>query len=619
MEITTQGRIVHRKDLDPTTVRELRSRCTAVGVVDPFTQVPPRICCLRSLPDGRLASPLHVPLDSLRLPEATDVRPQPEPLSDFPAFEGRLDISRRQQEAFDAVLKALSEKGAGVLSIPVGFGKTTVAIAIACHFKVKTLIVVHKTALLDQWVERIQTFAPGARIGRIQGPLVDCEDKHFVVGMLQSLSTKAYDRKVLDSFHLVTLDECHHVGAPIFSKAFDRLCVRYSLGLSATPERKDGLKDVISWYLGEVCFKVERKDASTVVVERMKYESPTYSREIPTFPNGQPALYRMIETLCSDQRRNSLLVEKASSITRDKSVSLLILSERRAHCAELKEALCKLHISAGLFLGGCKKEELEAVAQECQVILATYSMAAEGLDISRLNALILATPKGDVRQSVGRIMRSTGATALIWPINILKIKPKQRVPTAALPHRSTGIRLKEEQWVYAIKCNSRFYRSTHLMDSISMSSVVVFQKQCVAERMLNDLRYITDIRGVDCRPTQLIMQTSVHATHVNAPLPEGAILEIYPTMVGIIAEYPHSNCLDLDIITGDADVEGTSKIEDFRRGENTFRLAPYSHTFEATVLGPKKPAMKAKRYLTRRKTGKVTQVCSVSRVNELAE
>lgn len=372
--------------------------------------MPIPVCCLEFHEDGSASFPLHAPLQGLGLPEPRiDTRRPPEELPDFPAFATSLDEGRRQHSAREAVLSALRERGAGILSIPVGFGKTVVAINVACTLRVKTLVIVHKGVVLAQWRERIAAFVPGARIGAIQGANVDVADKHFVIGMLQSLSMRNYDHEVLDGFDLVIIDAVHHTGAAVFSKALGRLCAPYSLGLSATPERKDGLTEVIHWHLSGVCFEVQRKEQVGTIVEKIHYEQPAYKEPAPTFRNGQLALCRMTDELCNDTARNSLLFAKVLELVHKEGRNILIMSDRRSHCNLLHDSLVERGANAGLFLGGTKQSLLDTVAESCQVIIGTYAIAAEGLDIPKLNTLVMATPKTDVRQTVGRILRGSGS------------------------------------------------------------------------------------------------------------------------------------------------------------------------------------------------------------------
>ena len=84
------------------------------------------------------------------------------------------------------------------------------ALYIACKFKVKTLIIVHKTFLLNQWMERIKQFT-NAKVGIIQQNKIEVEGKDFVVGMLQSIAKDKYDYDVFMDFGLLIFDEAHHL------------------------------------------------------------------------------------------------------------------------------------------------------------------------------------------------------------------------------------------------------------------------------------------------------------------------------------------------------------------------------------------------------------------------
>ena len=113
-------------------------------------------------------------------------------------------------------------------------------------------MIVHKSFLLNQWVERIQEFLPTAKIGRIQGPIMDIEGADIVIGMLQSLSMKNYPESTWSCFGLMIVDECHHISSEVFSRALVTIVTKYTLGLSATMKRKDGLTDVFKMFLGDI-------------------------------------------------------------------------------------------------------------------------------------------------------------------------------------------------------------------------------------------------------------------------------------------------------------------------------------------------------------------------------
>jgi superfamily II DNA or RNA helicase len=133
---------------------------------------------------------------------------------------------------------------------------TVCAINIACRLKLKTLVIVHQTFLQDQWIERIEQFT-NANIGIIRQDKVIIEGKDIVIGMLQSISGRDYDEEIFEQFGLVIYDECHHIGAKVFSKSLQKAGCKYTLGLSATPIRKDGMTKIIHWHLGDTLYNLK--------------------------------------------------------------------------------------------------------------------------------------------------------------------------------------------------------------------------------------------------------------------------------------------------------------------------------------------------------------------------
>jgi superfamily II DNA or RNA helicase len=314
-----------------------------------------------------------------------------------PSFVGQLRDATHQNEALAAAISA----GHGVLSLPCGYGKTTVSLAIACKLGYRTMIVVHKQFLADQWRERIQQFCPGATIGIVQQNKkeTDCD---FVIAMLQSLSLKEYSFSDFDSIGTLIVDEAHHICAKVFSQSLFKMCPKHIFGLSATPERKDGLTKVLHWFMGPTFFAVERKNQEQVEVFPVTYESFNYRNPPPCTRNGKLSMPNMVTEVVEDRKRNQMLVQlvkKASEGTRQ----LLVLSDRRWHCEMLHQCFPK---NSGLYMGGMKEADLQASSQK-KIIFATFSQAHEGLDIPTLDTVILASPKSDITQSIGRIMRET--------------------------------------------------------------------------------------------------------------------------------------------------------------------------------------------------------------------
>jgi superfamily II DNA or RNA helicase len=164
----------------------------------------------------------------------------------------------------DLYMKSAREKGGGIISLKCGGGKTVLALNIISLINQKTIIVVHKDFLMNQWRERIQQFIPTARIGKIQQNTVDIEDKDIVLAMVQSLSMKEYPDETFQGFGLAIFDECHLLGAEIFSKSMRKVSSKYMLGLSATPNRKDGLRKVFEWYIGDLVYQTKEKNTDYI-------------------------------------------------------------------------------------------------------------------------------------------------------------------------------------------------------------------------------------------------------------------------------------------------------------------------------------------------------------------
>lgn len=294
---------------------------------------------------------------------------------------------------------------------------TTVALALSAHLKVRTLIVVHKEFLANQWRDRIQEFCPGASIGRIQQGILDT-DKDFVIAMIQTLCSRGEDMippKTFDQFGLLIVDEAHHIGASAFSQAMFRFCPKYTLGLTATPDRKDGLTRILYWFLGPEFFRVQRTNQTTTKVECVQFKSQIFKESPPVSRFGKLNMAEMINIVTEIPERNKVicsLVQEALKGTR----RVLILTDRRAHCHyfhhEFGSSL------SGLYYGGLGEADL-AESSKKRVVIGTFSMAQEGLDIPVLDTVVLASPKSDIVQAIGRIMRETPGkqnTPLIYDI-----------------------------------------------------------------------------------------------------------------------------------------------------------------------------------------------------------
>lgn len=326
-------------------------------------------------------------------------------------FKG--DLREEQKPIEEIYLKNAHEKGGGIISIRCGGGKTVLALHIISVLKKKTIVIVHKDFLMTQWRDRIMEFLPEARIGKIQQDTVDIDNKDIVLAMVQSLSMKEYGENTFDSFGLAVFDECHHLGAEVFSKSMSKVASKYMLGLSATPKRKDGLSKVFEWYMGDIVYlqKKKNEDYAEVQLVECKFNDEKYNKTEVNF-RKEPCMPKMINNICDYFPRSELIrdiIKKYHSEGR----YILILSDRRGHLDMLYKMLNGY--SRGFYVGGMKPDELRD-SQEKDILLATFSMASEGMDIPKLNTVILASPKSDVEQSVGRVFRQKECDRKFHPL-----------------------------------------------------------------------------------------------------------------------------------------------------------------------------------------------------------
>ena len=533
-------------------------------------------------------------------------------------FNGEL---RPYQNAIvDKYIKHVGDCGGGLLDVDPGKGKTVMALNIVSRLGKCTLVIVHKSFLLNQWIERIEQFLPGARVGKIQGQTLDIENKDIVIGMLQSLSMKEYPKDTFRNFGLAIYDECfprntlvhtshgpmeigtlydlwltngtmqkyvriekeveklvevlpkilsynqntqrfewsqmthawkrqrkellkvylmcgsfvctpehkilttdgykcakdlrigdyiecmynastsnqydissfelykaltpkgpltataflyfenyippstleaekifgksedgydvfdievkdnhnfvlkmadgmriypivsncHHMGAEVFSRCMMKVNTTYTLGLSGTMERKDGLTKVFEMFIGPVVHKEKTESEHSVVVKGIVYNVDDEEfNETQHDYMGNPKFSTMISKLCSYSHRSEFILRVlVSELEMNPEQQFMILAHNKSLITYLHDAIAHRNIaggSVGYYIGGMKEAALKQ-SEEKKVIIATYAMASEGLDIKTLTSLILASPKTDVCQSVGRILRQKHSSPLVVDI-----------------------------------------------------------------------------------------------------------------------------------------------------------------------------------------------------------
>jgi superfamily II DNA or RNA helicase len=318
----------------------------------------------------------------------------------------------------------------GLICLQTGGGKTVCGLYIASQLQLPTLVLVHNTFLRDQWIERITHFLPHARIGLFQGETQQVEDRDIIVGMLQTISMKDFHAKTFKPIGLVIVDECHHIASEAFSQAIPKITSKHMLGLSATPERKDKLMHVINWFLGPMLYRSNNTDKVDpgVFVEVYEFDKGD-DKFNEVIYNNQGVMFTslMINKLVEYEPRNKLLIELLKDVYDDSKRQTLVLTDRVDHTKTLFDMLPKeIQDQSCVLLRSVKSDVRAEWCATKRILIATYAMCKEGFDVATLNTLLIATPRPDVDQIVGRILRVEKSKRTVSPLILDIVDPAFR-------------------------------------------------------------------------------------------------------------------------------------------------------------------------------------------------
>ncbi len=318
----------------------------------------------------------------------------------------------------ETACQAMLRRRFGTLCAPTGAGKTVCGLSLIASRRQPTLIVVHTRDLAMQWVERIEQFLdiPARKVGMI-GSGKSTVGEAVTVATVQSVYSRAKDLKKRVG-HII-VDECHRAPSRTFTAAVTAFDCAYSLGLSATPYRRDGLTQLIFWHLGEMHARIDSDDLmdSGAIMRPEICIRPT-AFKCERDPTEEYGL--IIADLTEDVARNCQIVDEvAAEIASGRGVSL-ILSDRKWHCRVLQELLLERHgISGAVLTGETPLVERKRLVDQIQsnrisAVFATGQLIGEGFDASNLTSLFLATPikfSGRLIQYLGRVLRPCAGKA----------------------------------------------------------------------------------------------------------------------------------------------------------------------------------------------------------------
>lgn len=322
-------------------------------------------------------------------------------------FRGELTVLQQQ------AVRALLDHDIGVFVAPPGSGKTVLGTHLVAARGRSTLILVHRTQLIDQWRTQLSVFLDlnPREIGQIGGGrrkttgIVD-------VGMLQSLVRR--ERETLSGYGHVIVDECHHVPAVSFEKVMRKVRARYITGLTATPQRRDGHHPILHFQLGPVRFSVDSRHAKAA--QRMEHQVIVRETAFRLQDESSgSSIQEVYSKLANDPNRNEMILDDVIGALEERR-SPILLTERRDHLDYFVGQLDSVARHLVVLRGGMGLRQREEVRQQLKdipdneerLILATGRFIGEGFDDSRLDTLFLAMPiswKGTLVQYAGRLHR----------------------------------------------------------------------------------------------------------------------------------------------------------------------------------------------------------------------
>jgi superfamily II DNA or RNA helicase len=339
-----------------------------------------------------------------------------------------------QVEVFAETAAFLKAGQSGIVVAQTGWGKTYLGYSAAAAVGRKTLVITTKDDIYEAWVKDAPKALgiPAHEVGEIRGDKCEVKGTKFVVAMIHSLSnTEKYPDWIVDGFGLVIFDEVHRLPATEFSKVAGMFPAKLRLGLSARVERSDGKEMLIHAHIGPkraeahtqtMVPKVLRFTTEWACPRVLKADPETGEKSVVRLPHEPGKTTHIEKMLAADTTRNHLIME-AVMTAYERERRIVVFSTLTDHLNTLHRLMVKLGAKGkdlGFYSQATTKAEKEARQKVIgrRVLFTTYGMMGEGTNIPWLDTAVLAIPRSNVEQPVGRIRRVMTAKEMDNPFGI---------------------------------------------------------------------------------------------------------------------------------------------------------------------------------------------------------
>jgi len=328
-----------------------------------------------------------------------------------------------QTQAVEAALDVIERWGGTTIVADCGSGKSGIGAALICSIQKKTLWITPRTVLMHQAKSDLQTWIPRIKIGWLQGKWNatkrrrdttiqhhdscpdDVDNCDIIIASIESLSQCEYPDELLHSFGCVIVDEMHVLAAKTLVHVLPKLPSKITIGLTATPDRKDGLEKVLYWLVGPTSFVFKRLPSitglrNTVHIQHIKLQS-TIS---PVMNEQGIDFTTTTQLLAKDTARNTILHQCILSLLQQRKKVLVVTT-----FVDHGNYLYSLPIDVEKYFLYSKSDPADVVkskSSSCRLLIATYGFISVGYDDEDIDAMILALPRSSIQQTIGRIERT---------------------------------------------------------------------------------------------------------------------------------------------------------------------------------------------------------------------